>query len=94
MRKGNAQLWTGEDHDNNLIDLKIFAHQIPIMLLSAEETITQGLMSFSKQQISEHRNKINVSGEMKREDLKFQASLHHTVRPCLKTINWHSCGLD
>lgn len=49
MRKGNAQLWTGEDRDNNFIDLKIFAHQIPITFLSAEETITQGLMSFSKQ---------------------------------------------
>lgn len=56
MRKGNAQLWMGEDRDNNFIDLKIFAHQIPITFLSAEETITQGLMSFSKQQFSSSVN--------------------------------------
>ena len=87
MRKGKAQLQMEEDHDNNFIDLKISAHQIPITLLSAEETMTQGLMSFGKQQFSEHRGEMNASGKRKREDVKFQASLHHTVRPCLQTIN-------
>lgn len=87
MRKGNAQLQMGEDHDNNYIDFKISARQIPITLLSAEETMTQGLMSFGKQQFSEYRGEMNASGKRKREDLKFQASLHHTVRPCLKTMN-------
>lgn len=65
MRKGNTRLWMGEDHDNNFIDLKISAHQIPVTLLSAEQTMTQGSMSFSKQQFSEHRGKINASGKRK-----------------------------
>lgn len=39
---------TEEDHENNVVHLKISAHQTPITILRAKEIRTQGLLSFEK----------------------------------------------